>query len=460
LLDTLLSYFARYGYWVIFFGVMLENAGVPIPGETILLAGGFFAAQGHFHLWTLVAIAALGAMLGDNAGYAVGHKIGRAALERYGRYVRLTPKRLGHLENFFKRHGNKTILFARFVTGVRVFAALFAGAARMPWRTFAVYNTAGAVLWAVAITLLGFFFGQSWGLLQHWIGRASEIVGLAVLVVILLAFLWRWLSGHEDWIKRRLTALLAHARIGAFRRRYAAQLAFLQARLSPRGYLGLHLTIGALVLIGSAWLFGGITEDIMYGDPLAVIDVRVSDWLHARMAPPLTTAMLLVTQLGSTLFVSVATLLIALLLLSRRQQYELVTLIVAVCGGMLLNVLLKMAFHRHRASFNDPVISITGYSFPSGHAMAATVFYGVLASLAVRKLRDWRWRVLAVILAALIVLLIGLSRIYFGAHYLSDVLAAMAEGVAWLAICLTAMETLRRRNTKEARERKRSHAHA
>jgi undecaprenyl-diphosphatase len=320
LLDTLLSYFARYGYWVIFFGVMLENAGVPVPGETILLAAGFFAAQGHFHLWTVMAIAAFGAMLGDNAGYAIGHKIGRAALKRYGRYVRLTPKRLSSLEAFFARHGNKTILFARFVTGLRVFAALSAGAARMRWQTFALYNMVGAVIWAFVITLLGYFFGQSWGLLQYWIGGASAIVGVTVLLVIVLTLVWRWLSGHEDWIKKRWTSLLALPRVAALRRRYAAQLAFLQARLSPRGYLGLHLTIGALVLIASAWLFGGITEDIMHGDPLAVIDVRVSELLHARTAPPLTTAMTLISELGSTLFVGGATVLIALLLLWRRQQ--------------------------------------------------------------------------------------------------------------------------------------------
>src|SRR5258705_10122765 len=92
MLSTLLSYFARYGFFVVFFGVMLENAGVPVPGETILLAAGFFAAQGHFHLWTVIVVAAVGAMLGDNAGYAVGHRVGRAALERYGRYILLTRK--------------------------------------------------------------------------------------------------------------------------------------------------------------------------------------------------------------------------------------------------------------------------------------------------------------------------------------------------------------------------------
>ena len=192
----------------------------------------------------------------------------------------------------------------------------------------------------------------------------------------------------------------------------------------------------------------------MHGDPLAVIDVSVSDWLHARMAPPVTTAMTLISQLGSTIFVSCATLLIALLFLWRRQQYELVTLVVVVFGGVLLNILLKSAFHRHRPSFNDPVVSLTGYRFPSGHTMAATVFYGVLAAFAFRNLRNWRWGVLAIIVALLLVLVIGFSRVYLGADYLSDVLAAIAEGVAWLAISLTAVETLRRRNIKDHRERK------
>jgi len=193
-LDTLFDYFARYGYFVVFFGVMLENAGVPVPGETILLAAGFFAAQGHFHLWMVIVVAAIGAMLGDNAGYAVGHRVGRAALERYGRYILLTRNRLQKLDKFFARHGDKTILFARFITGLRVFAALFAGAARMPWAKFVVYNMAGAILWAVAIALLGFFFGQSWELLHRWLGRAGLIVGFALLLIVLLVYVWRRLA--------------------------------------------------------------------------------------------------------------------------------------------------------------------------------------------------------------------------------------------------------------------------
>jgi len=444
-LDALLSYFVHYGYWVIFFGVMLENAGVPVPGETILLAAGFFVAQGHFHLTAVMAVAAIGAVLGDNTGYAIGHKIGRTALERYGRYVRLTPKRLARLDRFYEQHGNKTIFIARFVTGLRVFAALCAGAARMRWRTFALYNLAGALPWAVVITLLGFFFGQSWELLHRWIGRASEIVGGAVVLVFALVWLWRSLARHEAAIKQRWEGLLELPGVAASRHRFASQIAFLQDRLSPQGYLGLHLTLGALLFIGSAWLFGGIAEDVVHGDPLTAVDVGVSGWLHARKDPQLIAVMRVFTKLGTTVFVSSAALLVGLLLLWRHQWYWLLTLVLVVPGGMLLNLLLKSAFHRHRPSFNDPILTLSSYSFPSGHTMAATVLYGVLATFAVRVIEAWRWRVLAVLIAGLIILLVGFSRIYLGAHYLSDVLAAVAEGLAWLALSLTAVETIRRR---------------
>jgi len=183
MLETLLSYFTQYGYLVVFFGVMLENAGVPVPGETILLAAGFFAADHHFNLALVMVTACVGAVIGDNFGYLIGHKVGRATLLRYGRYGGLTPTRLAMFEAFFASHGDKTILIARFITGLRVFAALLAGAAGMKWRTFALYNFLGAVLWSVTITLAGYFFGHSWHLLERWIGG----IGAGALVAIVVA---------------------------------------------------------------------------------------------------------------------------------------------------------------------------------------------------------------------------------------------------------------------------------
>jgi membrane protein DedA with SNARE-associated domain len=189
ILDALLKLFVNYGYWAVFFGVMLENAGLPVPGETILLAAGFFAASGHFQLAAVMAVAATGAVVGDNIGFAIGHRYGRGFLLRYGRFIFLTPARLEHINNFFERHGNKTILVARFITGLRVFAALLAGASRMRWRVFLVYNMAGAILWSIVITTLGYLFGHSWPLLERWVGRSGLFMLLALIVALLIV--WR-----------------------------------------------------------------------------------------------------------------------------------------------------------------------------------------------------------------------------------------------------------------------------
>src|SRR5438067_11726509 len=135
-LQLIEQYMLAYGYWAVFFGVMLENAGLPIPGETILLVGGYFAASrpDQFNLIRVMLTAATGAVIGDNIGFAIGHHYGRGFLLRIGRFFFLPPTRFEHMENYFAKHGNRTRLVTRFIPGLRVFAALLDGAAsKMPW---------------------------------------------------------------------------------------------------------------------------------------------------------------------------------------------------------------------------------------------------------------------------------------------------------------------------------------
>lgn len=213
----------------------------------------------------------------------------------------------------------------------------------------------------------------------------------------------------------------------------------LQARLSPQGYLGLNLTLGALVLIAATWLFGSIAEDVVTREPLTLLDVKFSNWLHAHTRPRVTMAMLVITNIHSLKGVAVLTVAFGLYLLWQKHRYWLIALLLSVFGGMLLNVALKNVFHRSRPHFADPILTFSSYGFPSGHTMAATCFYGVLAAFAIWKTRAWPKRLLIAAIAIFMIVLVGFSRIYLGAHYLSDVLGAMAEGMAWLALCLTAV---------------------
>ncbi|MCF7864617.1 MAG: phosphatase PAP2 family protein [Kiritimatiellales bacterium] len=218
-------------------------------------------------------------------------------------------------------------------------------------------------------------------------------------------------------------------------------------RIPPHGHLGLHLALGVLILFGASWLFGGIAEDVMTGDPLTSLDRNVVQWFNDHRTPGLTSAMLVATHFASALWVTCATLATGLVLWRKRCRYRLLALMLVVPGGVAQIPLLKMAFHRRRPSAEDAYSVFHGYSFPSGHTMTATLLYGLLAVLAVLALKGWRRRTCAVLAAFAMILLVGFSRIYLGAHYLSDVLGAFAAGIAWLALSLTAVDTLRQSRT-------------
>jgi undecaprenyl-diphosphatase len=183
--EWLLDLFSRYGYGVVFAGVLLENAGVPVPGETVLLAGGALAHLGRLSLPVVIATALVAAIIGDNIGFLIGRRGGRALALRYGPVIGLTPGRLALFDKFFERHGTKSVFIARFVTGLRVFGALLAGGSGMPWPTFLFYNASGAVVWSIGVAAAGYFLAHSWETLERWIGGAG-LFALGVVVVLVL----------------------------------------------------------------------------------------------------------------------------------------------------------------------------------------------------------------------------------------------------------------------------------
>ena len=186
--EWILQIFEQYGYWAVFLGVMLENAGLPVPGETMLLAGAVLAHFGRLRLVWVILAAVAGAILGDNMGFLIGRWGGRTLAVRHGWKFGLTEPRLAKFEAFFEKHGPKTVFIARFVTGLRVFGALLAGASRLPWLTFSLYNAAGAVVWSVVIGAAGYLLGHSWESIERWVGRG----GTAALAAVVIVGLWLW----------------------------------------------------------------------------------------------------------------------------------------------------------------------------------------------------------------------------------------------------------------------------
>src|SRR5919199_3980337 len=201
-MDRILTLISHYGYLVILFGVMLESTGVPLPGETILLAAGLLVQRGHLDLGYTIAFGIAGAVVGDQIGYWVGRGGGRPFVLRWGRYVFITPERLGRAEAFFERHGGKAVFLARFFSGLRVFGALVAGMSRMRWGTFLIYNALGGAVWATAVVLAGYLLGSSIGLVERWLGRATLVLAVVVALAVALYLAYRWVAAHPERLRR------------------------------------------------------------------------------------------------------------------------------------------------------------------------------------------------------------------------------------------------------------------
>lgn len=183
-LSTVGTYLAHYGYWAILLLVMVEDFGIPVPGETILIAGAIFAGAGRLNVVIVAVIGFLAAVVGDNIGFAIGHFGGRALVLRWGRYVGITEERLDKAEVFFNRHGGKIIVFARFIEGLRQANGIIAGISGMHWLRFVAFNALGAALWVGTWVSVGYFAGSHIGTIYHYITVYSYYVLIALVVLL------------------------------------------------------------------------------------------------------------------------------------------------------------------------------------------------------------------------------------------------------------------------------------
>ena len=200
---------APWGYFIVGAATFLENsvgAGVIVPGETLVIIGGFYARLGVLSLpWVAVA-ACVGAVLGDNVGYLIGRRFGRGFLERHGRRLLITPERLERADRYYRSHGGKTVFLGRFIPFVRSVGFILAGVAHMRWRRFLLYDLAGSVVWGIGNAVLGYLIGASY---ERWKGYLTPI-GLGILVLLLAFILWtRWRGRRRE--ARREAAELREA---------------------------------------------------------------------------------------------------------------------------------------------------------------------------------------------------------------------------------------------------------
>jgi len=196
ILDFLRDVIVQYGYWAVGAALLLENAGLPVPGETILLLASFLAYSQHeLQLQWIIPVATLAATLGDNLGFTLGYYGGRPLLDRYQNAFRIHPTTIAKGERLFARYGAVTVFFARFVFGLRIIAGPMAGVLRMPWRKFLLFNFLGAAVWVTVISGAGYLFGRHWEHLEQNVKRFDLVV--VVCVVLVLVVVW-WRNRRES----------------------------------------------------------------------------------------------------------------------------------------------------------------------------------------------------------------------------------------------------------------------
>jgi membrane protein DedA with SNARE-associated domain len=189
-LHTLEPTLNHYGYLAVAGLVLIEDFGVPVPGETVLILAAVYAGGGRLSIVLVALLGFAGALLGDNIGFAIGHFGGRPLVERYGRYAFITPARLDTATWFFQRHGGKIIIVARFIEGLRQANGIIAGISGMRWPRFLVFNAIGAALWVIVWTSVGYFAGSNINTIYNHATRYDRYLAIA-LALLLVAYIAR-----------------------------------------------------------------------------------------------------------------------------------------------------------------------------------------------------------------------------------------------------------------------------
>lgn len=433
--SALIAWIARHPEWayaVVFFAAFSESlavVGLLIPGALVMFGAGAVVAAGSLDLWATLGWAAAGAIAGDAGSYWLGRHY-RAELPNRWPFRRY-PKLLEKGTAFFHRHGGMSVFLGRFVGPIRPVIPAVAGMLGMPPARFYAANLLSALGWAPTYILPGVVFGASLGLAGAVATRLASV--LVLLSILMVGSIWI-VSRSVIWLRPRVEQGLGQlqtwagsgppARTGSLRGMVATLLD--PARPESRALL-----VFAAVLIAAAWMFFGIIEDVLTGDPLVAVDRSVYQLLQGLRTPWGDSAMIALTQLGDAA-VTLPVVAAVLLWLVWKRAWRAAAYWLAAAGfGAALTVILKAGFGLPR-----PLPLYEGaiaFGFPSSHAAMSIVIFGFLAVLTAREL-SLRGQLAVFSVTALLAGLIAFSRIYLGAHWLSDVLGGLSFGAAWVAL--------------------------
>ena len=409
--------------------------GFFFPGEIAVLLGGVLAFEGQVPLGSVIVAAVAGAIIGDTIGYFIGRRWGRRILRSIGTRLPFLRHRvdehLDRAEAYLKRRGGVAIFLGRFTAALRVMVPGLAGMAEMPFGEFVLYNALGGLMWGAGFVLLGYFAGAAW---QRVAGYASRI-GLGLLVVILVGLVTtRVLRGVRERGERVPDRLARLGPAAWARRRFPRVAGWLAARVdatSPRGFMTSFVVVAGAIC---GWVFGALTQDVVAREESVRLDPGIERFVIDHRVAWATGSMKVITWLGSNaVLVPLVVIVGAYLILRRREWRSAAFLVAALAGANVLYRVAKSAVARPRPPSSLHLMSVSGFSFPSGHATAVIACWGAVA-IVLGAGHQTSIRVALWSSVGLVALLVGFSRIYLGLHWWTDVVGGLGLGGLWLCV--------------------------
>jgi undecaprenyl-diphosphatase len=407
------------------------------------------AGQGEIDIVALIALVWLCAVAGDSASFLLGRRLGRGFLIRHGARLRITEERLEQVERFLGRHGGPTILIGRFIGFVRALGPFVAGASHFSFRRFLPYDVIAAGLWSATFCLLGYVFWRSLDQVLNAAKKGALALAVVVGVAVAAVAAYRYLREPENrrrvraWLDRQAERPALRPVVRALRpvwrrvgvpawRATLPSLRFLWNRFTP-GQLGLEVTTLLAVLAVGGFVFAAIGMVIGRGDSLHLdgTGFDVASSLHGDTGVDVAKV---ITWLGSLPAVATAVGLAALYLLFRRRVTEALALAIGMGLTVLFVDVAKDAFDRPRPP--HPYVHTETPAYPSGHAAYATAWVAMAVAFA-RAFRGIVQTSLVVVAAIGVAALVGVTRVYLRAHYLSDVLGGFGLAAVVFATCGT-----------------------
>jgi membrane protein DedA with SNARE-associated domain len=392
-----LAVLSHWGYWIIFLFAFIETSpffGLFIPGQSVLIVGGFLAKIGILKLTELIFIAALGTIIGDFTGYLLGRRYGFSLFSKYGKYVLLKKEHLDNTKKLVNKHTGKALILGRFNSVTRAVAPFAAGSMDIPFSKFVPFNIISCMMYSIAFIFIGYMLGTSYEIASRYMGK---IFFAAFILSIISVYAYHFINKRKQLFARY------------------------------------HLHILILNVI-SLIIFSRMLDNVVDSGLITGWDI----WLNGKMVslwnPLLNKVMIFISYCGSAPFLITLSAILFAVLIYKRRRYHSLLVASALAAGLVSELIIKSVVLRARP--NNSMVHISGYSFPSAHTTMATIFFSLLMYSFKDDIKNKLLKILFIAATVALFILIGFSRVYLNVHWLSDVIAGFALGLFWLTLLI------------------------